>query len=205
MTKMISTPWGPSQTAKQIAPGIVRVSTASHGGYVLNAERQAEFEKKFPDFKPYAGAPFYEEDQDAAMIALAFPEHFDDAAIYNAVRTVYGSAKMHDEMELSPQFKSGCGNCWNAVIDWLNRDPEGRRLAARADQFEAARAEMWEAGSMGGDGRTIHVSFTRVGDHKNQWLTVKEWPKKQFYNDEELAAMVVEPKPVKSQEAAYAL
>jgi hypothetical protein len=205
MTKTISTPWGPSHSAKQIAPGITSVSTASHGGYVLNAERQAEFEKKFPSFKPYASAPFYEEDQDWAMVALAFPEHFDDTAIFNAVRTVYGSAQIHDELERSPQFKSGHGNCWNAVIGWLNRDVEGRRLAARADRFETARAELWEAGSMRSDGRTIHVSFTRVGDHKNQWLNVKEWPKKQFYNDEELAAMVVEPKPVKNQEAAYAL
>ena len=34
--------WGPVQTCQTIAPGIFQVTTASHGGFILSAERIAE-------------------------------------------------------------------------------------------------------------------------------------------------------------------
>jgi len=53
----ISTPWGPSQTSREIAPGICFYSTASHGGYYLSPDRFATFRQCFPDYKLWAAIP----------------------------------------------------------------------------------------------------------------------------------------------------
>lgn len=76
MTQTIETPWGPSQTSEEIAPGIVRHNTASHGGYYLSPERVAEMPMALRSFKPFAGSNWYEEDCDWAVVALAFPQFF---------------------------------------------------------------------------------------------------------------------------------
>jgi hypothetical protein len=36
------TPWGVADHVSEIAPGVVEVSTPSHGGFHLNAERNAK-------------------------------------------------------------------------------------------------------------------------------------------------------------------
>ena len=41
MTTM-HTPWGPPQDIEELAEGVLRVSTASHGGLKLSRERWAE-------------------------------------------------------------------------------------------------------------------------------------------------------------------
>ena len=76
MPKSIETPWGPAQTSEEIAPGIVRHDTASHGGFYLSPERVAEIPKPLRDFTPFAGSNWYEEDCDWAIVALAFPQLF---------------------------------------------------------------------------------------------------------------------------------
>jgi len=71
-----TTPWGKSQDTETIAQGIVFHSTPSHGGYKLNPARMQEFRIQFPEFQTYAGGPWFEEDCDAAMIPVAFPDCF---------------------------------------------------------------------------------------------------------------------------------
>lgn len=77
MTKHIATPWGWSQTEREIAPGILKVTTASHGGIQLDATRSKEFRKKLPTAQLFCGgSTWFEEDCDWALIVVAFPQYF---------------------------------------------------------------------------------------------------------------------------------
>ncbi|HEX4609801.1 MAG TPA: hypothetical protein VH092_16500, partial [Urbifossiella sp.] len=51
----VETPWGASQSSREIAPGIIRYDTASHGGYYVSPERMLTMPKPLRDFKPWAG------------------------------------------------------------------------------------------------------------------------------------------------------
>ncbi len=84
----VETPWGPAQQSKEIAPGIVRHDTASHGGYYVSPARVALMPKPLREFKPFAGANWYEEDCDWCIVALAFPQYFPDDAIPLALKTL---------------------------------------------------------------------------------------------------------------------
>lgn len=68
-----STPWGPSQTAKKWAPGIMEYSTAGHGGFHLSPTRNAEMPEALR-----IDDGWYEEDCDWALVAVAFPTVFPD-------------------------------------------------------------------------------------------------------------------------------
>ena len=67
----VETLWGPSQQTEQILPGIWEVRTASHGGFVLSAERQ--------DAMPEAlrlSSISYEEDVDWSLVILGFEDEY---------------------------------------------------------------------------------------------------------------------------------
>jgi hypothetical protein len=49
------TPWGSSQSSRELAPGIVRYDTASHGGYYLSPERVAQMPAPLRAFQPGPG------------------------------------------------------------------------------------------------------------------------------------------------------
>ncbi|KQZ59778.1 hypothetical protein ASD54_23675 [Rhizobium sp. Root149] len=66
-----STPWGRSQMAVVYAEGVVAHSTAGHGGLHLSAERNA---KVHPLLRK--DTPWYEEDNEWAIVALSFPDLF---------------------------------------------------------------------------------------------------------------------------------
>jgi hypothetical protein len=72
------TPWGESQDRTVVADGIVFHSTAGHGGFHLSAERLAEMHpalrKRNTRFCP---ANWFEEDCEAALVALAFPQFME--------------------------------------------------------------------------------------------------------------------------------
>lgn len=65
------TPWGESQWEKDLAPGILDVGTAGHGGIHLNPERNAQI-------PVYMRNPsgWYEEDVEWAIPAIVFPNAF---------------------------------------------------------------------------------------------------------------------------------
>ncbi|WP_435008034.1 DUF7007 domain-containing protein [Tundrisphaera lichenicola] len=88
MTNIIQTPWGAAQTSHELAPGIVRHDTASHGGYYVSPERVAEMPKPLRDFKPFAGPNWYEEDCDWCIVVLAFPKLFPPDYIPDAHETL---------------------------------------------------------------------------------------------------------------------
>lgn len=189
---MTMTPWGPSQESRQIAPGITFHSTAGHGGIHLDRQHQAAFRKLFPEFKPFAGAPWYEEDCDYAVIVLAFPEHFRHESIRNAIQSVRCSANYRE---------SGNYAGWQSVIRWLDGDSiTAIGLRSIFHRVEGEMADTWERGGYCSLGRerklfpegTWQVSFTRVRDQSRKTIYMP-YPEKQFYTDEELAAIERKP------------
>src|SRR5215213_1794060 len=83
-----STPWGPSQTSHEIAPGICFYSTASHGGYHLSLDRFDTFRQFFPDFTLWAGDRWFEEDCDSALVTITFAQDFSDQAVFFAEQSI---------------------------------------------------------------------------------------------------------------------
>lgn len=62
------TPWGPAQSAEEIAPGISSVTCAGHGGYKLSPERNKMIP---PSLRSSSG--WYEEDTEWAKVGAIFP------------------------------------------------------------------------------------------------------------------------------------
>ncbi len=146
-----STPWGPAQHVRKIADGITECSTASHGGILISVERKAAMPDCLRSLKPYAGALAYEEDQDWALVALAFPEHFDPRRCWYALKTARGATDPGARDWLPPHLR---GPAWPLdLATYLDTDA-GQALQAKADQYAAATAGLFEPGSWGTDGRT---------------------------------------------------
>jgi len=66
--------WGPIIMAEEFLPGVWVVTSASHGGIMLSAHRQAAM----PDALQL-GTAYYEEDCDWALPVLAFRDEFEAA------------------------------------------------------------------------------------------------------------------------------
>lgn len=75
-----NTPWGKADDHREIARGIVWLTTPSHGGYWLSDDRQAQMPEPYRSVRPFAGRGWYEEDCDWCLVALSFPEHFPPQA-----------------------------------------------------------------------------------------------------------------------------
>jgi uncharacterized protein DUF7007 len=82
----LQTPWGAAETVEEVAPGIIFVSTCSHGGYHLTRELNERVPPawRLASFNHRALQGWYEEDVDACMVPLAFPEHFPAPALPRA-------------------------------------------------------------------------------------------------------------------------
>lgn len=75
-SSLIQTPWGLAQHVEQVAPGIRRVSTASHGGYHVSRDLLDRIPGQFRGGTSYSPPGWFEEDSDWLIVALSFPEHF---------------------------------------------------------------------------------------------------------------------------------
>lgn len=86
MTRGASTPWGESEHAVEVAPGIVFHETASHGGYYVDAERLHKIPLRHQAYaKRWSGSrSWYEEDCAWAAVCLAYPEAFPPEALGHA-------------------------------------------------------------------------------------------------------------------------
>ncbi len=67
----VETPWGRSQQSRIYSEGVVAHSTAGHGGFHLDAKRNALVDPRWRN----AGG-WYEEDSQWAVVAATFPELF---------------------------------------------------------------------------------------------------------------------------------
>ena len=100
----MNTPWGPSDHQTHVAPGIVFHSTPSHGGYHLDAKRNAQVLAKFPGFRTFCGSVgWYEEDCDWAAVALTFPDLFTAENLAHAEGNRPHTLADHDEDGTSGQ------------------------------------------------------------------------------------------------------
>jgi hypothetical protein len=80
IAKGCETPWGPARYAKQLAPGLTEVGTASHGGIHV-ADRLLPLipEAARVWAKRWSGSEnWYEEDCCWAVVAVIFPQAFED-------------------------------------------------------------------------------------------------------------------------------
>ena len=84
------TPWGTAQSAEEVGPGIIRYSTASHGGYFLNAVANAKVSSilKKATFCAQGMKGWYEEDCDWAIVAFTFKEFFDSKQYQAAINSL---------------------------------------------------------------------------------------------------------------------
>lgn len=195
----IGTPWGYSQSHIEISEGISKVTTASHGGYHLDPERWNDFKLRFPDFQPYAGASWFEEDCDAVAVVLAFPQSFEDKGIFFAVQMIDAHSKLASHNLKFGHNASDRG--WSKFKEWLESAkanpadfPVAARINERAASFFEAHKDHWELRSAGTRGKGWCCEFVKLGDptqHRN--LELKGYPVVELYTDEDLASLVVDP------------
>lgn len=57
-----------------MAPGIELVTTSSHGGIRLSDERWSEVVRELPQFQPFAGPRWLEEDCDVLVAVALWPD-----------------------------------------------------------------------------------------------------------------------------------
>lgn len=91
-TMLYHTPWGHPQQQEAVAPGITRISTASHGGYHVDAAAVSAMPPALAAFGTFAGGDgcggrWFEEDEDWCIVALAFPRLFQPYEVWSALRT----------------------------------------------------------------------------------------------------------------------
>lgn len=87
-----STPWGPSQNATKYGKGITMYGTAGHGGFKLSTKLNEKVNPAFRDpSKPFGqnrAKGWYEEDCDAFIVIVTFPERFPAGWVTLAHNTV---------------------------------------------------------------------------------------------------------------------
>jgi len=87
MRTLTTSPWGAVQDQKELAPGIIQVWTASHGGIWVEPAKWATMPIKTTG---YSEDGWFEEDCDWALVALAFPEAFDAKSLAYAEKMKAG-------------------------------------------------------------------------------------------------------------------
>ena len=96
------TPWGPAQYIDPIAPGVVFAGTAGHGGVWVHPElfyRVRIVAARYPGAAHLVSSGrrrWFEEDCEAALVVLAFPEHHDPRQVAHAELSAahwYGGAR----------------------------------------------------------------------------------------------------------------
>ncbi len=75
--------WGIIDSAREIAPGITWVTTASHGGFILSPARLAEMPANLRKCS-FTQNDHFEEDCSWCAVPLAFPSLFPDNVVANA-------------------------------------------------------------------------------------------------------------------------
>lgn len=87
----MSTPWGSADQRIEVAEGIVRFYTPSHGGYWLSKERVATMpgvlRRATRDLSRCDGG-WYEEDCEWCFVALSFPQYFSADDLEAADKTM---------------------------------------------------------------------------------------------------------------------
>lgn len=170
MTKPRYTPWGQIQSENECMPGVWSLSTPGHGGLWLTEDRQHQLELLF-QFEPFAGVPWYEEDQDWAAVTIAFHQEDTDESVFFAVETaLFG------------------GDRWDDVRRYLHGTKHGRAALERAAKFRAEKEKLWRAGSRCTTNQLGMWSVSLRRGSESKWVTMP-YPEKQWFTDAELEAI----------------
>ena len=171
--KIRSSPWGAVQSQNLRAPGLVFVSTASHGGFSCSPDRWAHLMREMPDFQSFAGPEWLEEDCDAFAVSVLWPDEFEPDAVYNAVTF------------------AACAQSWATAAGCISRflargSDAAKRARVVADEFRASVADCWEAGSLCTCRGGWSVTMRHVTTREAREVVFPDYPSKQFFTLEEL-------------------
>ena len=120
------TPWGLADYEKPMGEsGIIAVSTSSHGGYYVPPELYNAMPEPLR-FNPYGGGTWFEEDCEWALVALAYPQHFEARDLHYAVLTMLAYA---DPKE-----------CYHRAYRWLTETETGKALVAKYKDWKEEAA-----------------------------------------------------------------
>src|ERR1043165_7762685 len=141
------TPWGKADTEEAIASGIVRVTTASHGGIHVTADLNRLVHDAWRNKRGW-----YEEDCEWAIVAVTFPQHFQGKAVQSdkhagetyveyahgelkrwypdQYSTVYGVVVTAAESGIvaEREFKAAHADRWLSTSAWGHRNDRNGRL-----------------------------------------------------------------------------
>lgn len=167
-----SSPWGDVQRCVPVTDGILRVSTASHGGFKLCLD----YQRRMPAFlAPTFDGGWYEEDCDWAKVAVVFPQFFSPATVSDAVRSIKYWQK--DNARALAYVATG----------------DAARIAA---DYDLAHANEWTVISMGTppaghEGWLVGLAHRTHRDQLRRGV-MAEYPRKQDWTDAELQAEMIE-------------
>ena len=183
----MQTPWGPSQTTQTIGDHIVRVTTAGHGGYYVPPSLYRMMPAALRT-NPYGTGTWFEEDCEWALVALAFPDHFQPRQIRNAVETI----KVYSQPT----------ETYHAAYRWLMDTTMGQCLRIIAQGYDTENGAKWECGCEGTHPGGWFASLTRIRDRAKQTRIFREVCRQQFYTDAELDALSITQEAWQAQEEA---
>lgn len=164
------TPWGLSDTVTHYMPGLDFLSTPGHGGFRLSQRLWDVLLEAFPSFQSFAGPGWLEEDEDANLAILRWPDLFTSQSVFFAVRYVRQTS--------NPRF--------DEAKERLN-DGQHRAAEAIAEDFAKSIALCWERGSLWTAANGWMVSMMRGGVRRLAYFA--DYPLKHFYTDEEAAPL----------------
>lgn len=168
-----SSPWGAVQSEKLRAPGLVFVSTASHGGFSCSPDRWAHLMHEMPDFQSFAGPEWLEEDCDALAVYVLWPDEFEPCAVFHAVRFAFSAQS----------WATAAGS----MSRFLARGSDAaKRARLIADEFRASVADHWETGSLCTCRGGLSVTMRHVTTREAREIIFPAYPAKQFYTASEL-------------------
>lgn len=147
--------WGPVQHENPVAEGITFVSTAGHGGYVLSNERADKLRATFPRFESsFSTTTEFEEDCDANIVVLAFPECFSDERVYFAVQMLSSQVQGNEDES----------SAWVHVALQLIKQIGPESPIARAIRWKAENANNYRITGSSTDGVRSRTYLRRIGD-----------------------------------------
>ncbi len=79
LVRRLWTPWGPSCTELHLGPGLIEVTTASHGGISVDPLLNVHIHDAWRD-----RSGWYERDADWVSVALTFPNRFPAERVIEA-------------------------------------------------------------------------------------------------------------------------